>query len=279
MQWMRKVMIQLGGILGGLLLASSVSAQTPPAFTQGITKMQAAYEAGDDNAVMSTAQRISSAAMPRYDRSALGQFYVYLGLSLLRQKKIAFGEDAFRRAVEYLPSVRLPSDAPELAKALMQRAKRSIFARQKASHPFLSSTPSRRSSSPPSGSPQIGPIIALALGVLAIASLTTAVVAGTSAYVNVEEVRVVRETARNKGLAQIDVAPVLEGLQGQATTQSLLANVFYGVAGAAAISSVLVFFFMRPKAASAAQASLVLPPSPSPLSRRSLAQDRLLVVQ
>ncbi len=228
-------------------------AQTPPSFTQGVEAMQQAYEGGEMGKVMKLAQGLLSPVMARYERGVLSRYYLYLGLGLLGSKQLGLGESALQRAAELNPSLNLPGRAPEMAQALMARIKRTL-ARKRAYRPkFLGARAVAPKRSDAGGS-SVGPVIALSLGVVSLASLAVGVAAGVNAYVNVEDARRMRNMSIDKGFSQVEVVPVLQGVQDQAVVQGIVANVFYSLAAASAVGAVLVFFLVRPKAAEAKQA-------------------------
>gem|GEM_PF-3978538 len=242
-------------VLVGVWCEGVVFAQTPPSFVQGVESMQRAYEGGEMGAVLKQAQGLVSPVMGRYERGVLSRYYLYLGLGLVGSKQVGLGESALRQAAELNPSVTLPGGAPEMAQALMERIKRNLTRRRAYRPKFLG----ERAAAPKEsgGSSSAGPVIALSLGVVSLACLAVGIAAGVNAFVNVEDARRMRNSAIDKGFPQVEVVPVLQGVQDQAATQGIVANVFYGLAAASAVGAVLVFFLVRPKASEAKQAMRV----------------------
>ncbi|MCB9638983.1 MAG: hypothetical protein H6727_08795 [Myxococcales bacterium] len=244
--------------------------------------MERAHRAGEYPKVTKIARGLVSPVMNRYDQALLAKYFLYLGLSFIRNKQVALGESALQRAVSLQPSISIPGGEPELTQALMTRLKRRAARRRAYRSKFLGAT--NKSAAPKSGggSVDVGTIISLSLAVLAVASLSVGVAAGVNAFVDIEDARRIRNNAIDKGFSQVDVVPVLQGIQDQASTHGLVANIFYGLAGAAAVGSVLVFFLMRPKKSPSKQAMLrqkhrAFVQGPAVLSTDS--SSRLLTVQ
>lgn len=232
--WIRsKYIWYLSCILSFLMFSGTVQAQT--ADTTAVNKMVQLFQKGSVQAAMSQARQLLSSPSRLKDRQLRGRVYFYLGLMFFNRNQKVLARQSFEKAFEHNPGLRLQIGSPPALRRFVNAVRKDWRTRQS----YQSSLLLRKA--PPAPPLNTSQLIAWISAGVALVGLTAGLVAGNNAVSTSSQASALLKSSHENKWNEPLMSPTITSLNQQAVSQSVIANIMFGVAGAAAASSVTFF--------------------------------------
>jgi len=215
-----------------------------PAFAHSkaslLNEMTTAYQGKKWSQILKLSQKHlgpkkASRTLKNYSSAQQAKMYLYVGVALYHSGQKVVSAFALRKACSIDTSITMPEREPVKLHERFRKIHQKAIKRTKFKEPFRPKQDKKVAAKKSSG---IGlwPMLTLISGSVALGSLIVAVGAGVNTQINAESVRNnLFRSAQKNSFPEPLMTPTLNSMHERASSQSLIANIFYITAGVAGV--------------------------------------------